>query len=165
MSGEPRAGRPHMPGYGVPGTGQGEGLLPWSWAEERLSRAHTYLVVTTRPDGAPHLMPVWGIWLDAAFTFSTGGESRKARNLAADQRCVVSPGDGREAVVVEGRAQRVSDPGHASRISSAYEQKYGMAPPDATDNPLFTVRPLVVFGLIEDETRFAATATRWTFDN
>ena len=33
---EPKAGRPHMPGYGIVGPDQGSGLLPWSWAEERL---------------------------------------------------------------------------------------------------------------------------------
>ncbi len=154
-----------MPGYGVVGAQEGEGLLAWSWAVERLARAHVYLVATTRPDGAPHLAPVWGVWLDGGLSFSTGGASRKARNLAADDRCVVAPAESGEAVVLEGRAERVTDPGPVARISAAYEEKYGTAPPDAGDNPLFTVRPVVVFGLVEDETRFAATATRWTFQD
>jgi hypothetical protein len=152
-----------MPSYGVVDAQEGEGLLPWSWAVERLTRSRIYLVATTQPDGAPHLMPVWGVWLNEGFSFSTGGQSRKARNLAGDQRCVVTPDDGREAVVVEGLAQRVTDPARVASISTAYEQKYGIALPDAGGNPVFVVRPRVVFGLIDDETRFAATATRWTF--
>lgn len=162
MNGAPRAGRPHMPGYGVPETL--EGVLPWSWAVDRLTRAHVYLVATIQPDGAPHLMPVWGVWLEDGLSFSTGGRSRKARNLAADARCAVTPDDGSEAVVVEGLAQHVLDAYQIERISVAYDAKYGMAPPDAADNPLFTVRPLVAFGLIEEEKRFAEAATRWTFD-
>jgi hypothetical protein len=27
---EPRASRPHMPGYGIMPAGEGKGLLPWS---------------------------------------------------------------------------------------------------------------------------------------
>ena len=75
-----------MPGYGI--SDSAEGILPWSWAAERLSQAHNYFVATARPDGRPHVMPVWGLWLDDAFYFSTGASSRKARNLAANPRCV-----------------------------------------------------------------------------
>src|SRR5262249_17191311 len=61
---EPIASRPHMPGYGTLPAGEGGGLLPWSWAEERLARSHDYWLATVTPDGAPHLMPVWAVWLD-----------------------------------------------------------------------------------------------------
>lgn len=47
---EPKAGRPHMPGYGILDADKGRGLLPWSWATERLAKAHTYWVATTRVD-------------------------------------------------------------------------------------------------------------------
>ncbi len=60
----PRADRPHMPGYGLVDAGGGKGLLPWSWAVEFLSKGRNYWVATTRPDGRPHVMPVWGIWMD-----------------------------------------------------------------------------------------------------
>lgn len=58
---EPRASRPYMPGYGVLGAGEGRGLLPWSWAEERLGASHRYWVVSVGRDGQPHAMPVWGV--------------------------------------------------------------------------------------------------------
>ena len=60
---EPRASRPDMPGYGILAAEAGRGLLPWSWAAERLAKARTYWLATTRPDGRPHAMPVWGVWL------------------------------------------------------------------------------------------------------
>src|ERR1700754_5101834 len=96
----PKASRPHMPGYGMP-TGT-KGLLPWTWAEERLRRSHNYYLMTVRADGAPHAMPVWGIWADERFYFSTGATSVKARNLAANASCVVCTDKPAEAVVVEG---------------------------------------------------------------
>ena len=34
---EPTASRPHMPGYGILDADRGKGLLPWSWAKERLT--------------------------------------------------------------------------------------------------------------------------------
>ena len=75
----PRAGRPHMPGYGVSGPADGTGLLPWSWAEERLSRSHDYVLATVRPDGHPHAMPVWGVWLDGRCGSAAGcGRARPA---------------------------------------------------------------------------------------
>lgn len=76
--GEPRADRPHMPGYGVRPAGEGTGLLPWSWAAERPARSHDYWVATTWPGRPPHVMPVWGVWRDGALRFSSGLQSRKA---------------------------------------------------------------------------------------
>jgi hypothetical protein len=39
LEGSPAPSRPHMPGYGLP---EGpDGLMPWSWAEQRLCRQGT----------------------------------------------------------------------------------------------------------------------------
>ena len=97
-----------MPGYGVPR--DHKGLLPWEWAQRRLTQSHNYWLITTRPDGAPHAMPVWGVWVESVFCFSTGRESRKARNLAANAHCVVCNELSKEAVIVEGVAREVTNP-------------------------------------------------------
>jgi PPOX class probable F420-dependent enzyme len=162
-AGEPVASRPSMPGYGILPADAGGGLLPWAWAVERLERAHNYWVASNRPDGSPHLAAVWGVWLDGAFWFSTGGRSRKARNLMADPRCVVAPEDARESVVLEGTAERITDRERISQVLVAYTSKYGSGYPDPDDNPLFAVRPRRVVGLIELDPGLSASATRWTF--
>jgi hypothetical protein len=77
----PRASRPHMPGYGSGGPTQGSGLLPWSWAEQRLLASRNYWVATSWPDGRPHVMPVWGVWHDGAHP---AGKTPPLR-VAADQ--------------------------------------------------------------------------------
>ena len=159
---QPRAERPFMPGYGLEPADGGKGLLPWRWAEERLAAAHNYWVATTRPDGRPHVMAVWGLWLDGAFYFSTGRESRKARNLAANPYCVVCTERADEAVIVEGVASEATDPADLRRFAAAYKEKYHWEM-DPEAGPYFVVRPAVVFGFIEHGDQFTQTATRWTF--
>jgi hypothetical protein len=36
----------------------------------------THWLATVRPDGRPHVMPVWAIWVDDAFYFVTGTTTR-----------------------------------------------------------------------------------------
>ncbi len=58
---EPQADRPNMPEYGSPDPDEGDGLLSWSWARDRLTDAHDYWVATVSRDSAPHAVPVWGL--------------------------------------------------------------------------------------------------------
>src|SRR6266487_2885480 len=112
----PRASRPYMPGYGIVGPTEGSGLLPWSWAEERLTASRNYWVASSWPDGRPHAMPVWGVWDAGAFWFSSSRRSRKARNLDFYPRCVVTTENAVEPVVVEGLAEVVTDPAALARM-------------------------------------------------
>ena len=162
---EPIASRPYMPGYGTLGPNEGRGLLPWSWAEERLSKSHDYWVATRHPDGRPHVMPVWGVWHDSRLWFSCSRGSRKTRNLASDPRCAISTDDAQEPVVLEGRAELVTDRERLAaildRINSKYETNLGRETLDPSVNACFRVRPSLVFGLTEDD--FTGSPTRWTF--
>jgi nitroimidazol reductase NimA-like FMN-containing flavoprotein (pyridoxamine 5'-phosphate oxidase superfamily) len=161
----PKASRPFMPGYGLPKGSKG--LLPWTWADERLKKSHNYWVVTSRPDGQPHVMVVWGLWMDGGFYFSTGRESRKAKNLTENARCVVATEQADEAVIVEGIAEEVEDVDLRRRFIRIYEKKYDWdmssfeEPILSLKEPIHVVRPKVVFGL--DEKKFLNAATRWRF--
>src|SRR5271165_2332104 len=104
---EPKASRPQMSGYGVPDSL--EGALPWGWARERLGKSHNYWLTSVRPEGAPHTMVIWGIWLDGAFYLSTGATTRKARNLQQNPNCVLCTENAEEAVIMEGMARRLKD--------------------------------------------------------
>lgn len=150
-----------MPEYGLLAPDEGQGLLPWGWAAERLTRARNYWVATTQPDGRPHVTAVWGVWLDDTFYFSTGRQSRKARNLAERPHCVICTEDAAEAVIVEGRTVLVGDPAPLARIANIYRAKYASSFPD--DSNVYAVRPQVVFGFIESAAEFAGAATRWRF--
>lgn len=159
-----RASRPYMPEYGLEPAEDGEGLLPFSWAEERLANSRNYWLSTVRADGAPHAMAVWAVWLDGALWFNTGSKSRKARNLASSDRCVMTTESADECAIVEGCARRVEDAERLAAFFAAYEAKYDF---DLREwpHPTFAVQPQVVFGFCENPELFSSAATRWTFDD
>jgi hypothetical protein len=158
---EPVADRPHMEGYGLAETD--DGMLPWSWAEERLIRSHDYWCATTWPDGRPHVMPVWAVWLDDALWFSSAPTSRKARNLAHDPRCVLTTDDALEPVVLEGVAAPVTELSVVETFTAAANAKYetDYAVDFYVKNALFRVEPAWAFALSEE--RFDTSPTRWRF--
>ena len=165
QSKRPRPSRPHAPGYGFPESRKG--LLSWVWAEQRLKKSHNYWITTVKPDGSPHTMVVWGMWQDGRFLFSTGRESRKARNLAVNAHCIACTEHAHEAVIVEGVAE-VADVAARRKFLPAYEKKYKFDMKSMKDDilsmkePVFAVRPRVVFGLWEKH--FQTKSTRWKFD-
>jgi hypothetical protein len=168
--GKPKSSRPLMPGYSLPEGSKG--LLPWTWAEQRLKKSHNYWITTIKPGtppdkASPHTMVVWGLWQDGRFLFSTGSQSRKARNLSQNANCVLSTEHAQEAVIVEGTAE-IADLPARRKFLGPYERKYkfdmSKMKPDilSMKEPVFAVRPRVVFGLWEKE--FIGKSTRWTFE-
>jgi nitroimidazol reductase NimA-like FMN-containing flavoprotein (pyridoxamine 5'-phosphate oxidase superfamily) len=132
-----------------------------------MNQCRTFWVVTIHAglhsgEVRPHVMPVWGVWLDDAFFFSTGRKSRKGQNLAANPACTVANDKGEEAVIVEGVAEEVKDAAALERIATAYVKKYKMDP-RSMGEPIFMVRPKTVFGFIEKS--FPKSATRWKLEN
>jgi nitroimidazol reductase NimA-like FMN-containing flavoprotein (pyridoxamine 5'-phosphate oxidase superfamily) len=122
---EPRADRPAIPkGYGVPDTL--EGIRAWSWARERLETAVNYWVATVRPDGRPHVHPIWGVWVEDRFYCEGGTDTRWARNIASNPAVVVNVERGDDAVIVHGNAQHRPDPPPEleQRLIKAFAAKY-----------------------------------------
>ena len=162
---QPAASRPFMPGYGVLPATEGSGLIDWAEAERRLTGSHDYWCATVRPDGAPHVMPVWGVWLHGRLWFSSGLGSRKARNLAADPRCTLTTDSAGDPVVVEGRAERVTDRAAIAPFLDAVNAKYDADLTadflDPAVNGSYSVRPVRAFALNHDD--FPGSPTRWTF--
>jgi len=163
---EPKRSRPSMPeGYGVPE--DDASLLPWSWAVERLEQARNYWFSTTRPDGRPHAMPAWAVWLDGVLYFEGSPETRRARNVAANPAIVVHLESGDEVVILEGEARAAGKPERAlaERLAAAFGAKYAAThdyrpAPDQWDNGgLWAVRPRVAFAW----SKFPTTVTRWQF--
>lgn len=172
MTSDPAVDRPDMPaGYGpVEGL---DGTLPWEWAESRLLDARNYWVATAGPNGAPHVAPVWGVWVHGAVWFGTDPDSTKGRNLARDGRVVVHLESGNEAVIVRGRAEAVA-PGDLDRalleaLDGAYAAKYVDGetgePFRLSDGPegslVYRVAPAAVLGWLERD--FVRSRTRWRF--
>jgi PPOX class probable F420-dependent enzyme len=97
--------------------------ISWDHAERSLRNASSYWLCTTRADGRPHAMPVWGLWRDGALWFGTGRTSIKGRNIARDPRVVVHLESGDDVVILEGTVEERWDP----EVVTAYAEKYAMA--------------------------------------
>jgi nitroimidazol reductase NimA-like FMN-containing flavoprotein (pyridoxamine 5'-phosphate oxidase superfamily) len=147
-----------MDGYGAPQSS--EGALPWQWALDRLTKSHNYMLTTVRPDGAPHVMPVWGVWLEGGWYFSTAVTSRKSRNLEQNPRCVVCNENAEEAVILEGTAHRLNDDEIPPRAFADYKTKYGWDL-DPKRGPVWKVMPSTVFAM--PEAQFPEGVTKWIF--
>jgi len=158
--GGPKVGRPHVQGYELD-QAKVESLLPWAWVSERMLVGHNYWVGTTRPDGRPHAMPVWGVWLDEVFYFSTGRQSRKGRNLATRPEVVVHLESGDEVVVFEGTVEEFNDSAFFARFAEIYQAKYNFKPEPDPQNAYYRLNPRVVFAWKEND--FVNSATRWEF--
>jgi PPOX class probable F420-dependent enzyme len=158
----PQPGRPAMPaGYGI--QAEPDGLLTWNWAAERLARARNYWLATARPDGRPHVAPVWGIWLDGAVMFGTHRRSLKGRNLARNPYLVLHLESGDEVVILEGVVEELTAPGGFQRYADAYAAKYDFRPePGGPDDVTYRLQPQVALAWLESD--FPRTATRWLFD-
>lgn len=159
-----------MSDYGVPT--DLEGALPWSWAEQRLVENRNYWLVSASATARPHALPVWGVWLPETdrFWFSCSPNSRKARNIAENPKCVVTVDQTVECVSVEGRA-RIVDATDGAAVDSAvhaYVTKYWQDPAVHAEMAAFLRSHAIVeftpdraFGIIEREDEFAQRATRW----
>ncbi|TMI26628.1 pyridoxamine 5'-phosphate oxidase [Candidatus Bathyarchaeota archaeon] len=155
----PKAGRPYMPGYQMMFR-KGVDSLSWAWAVKRLSGARNYWLATVRGDGRPHVMPVWGIWFENAFYFSTGPRSRKARNIEKNMNCVVCPENAADAVILEGTVRKASlDSNSLREIVRNYEEKYSWKM-DGSEGSFYRVQPKKVFGFVESG---ASNPSRWSF--
>ena len=105
---------------------------PWEDIERLLTDAQLYWIITVRRDGRPHAVPLVGVWHDGAFAFCTGAEEQKQRNLDANRQVAVTTGstgangwDSGKDVVIEGTAERVTDPADLQALVEAWFAKYG----------------------------------------
>lgn len=154
-----------MPDYGILPADAGSGLLPWSWALERLRDSHDYWVATVWPDGRPHQMPVWGVWHEDALWFSSGLRSRKIRNIRAGSAVSVSTDDAQNPVVLAGAAEIVTEiptiQGFLDATNAKYDARLSIDFLDPGQNASVRIRPEWVFGTSHDD--FAGSPTRWEF--
>jgi hypothetical protein len=86
---------------------------------------YTTWLTTLNPDGSPHVTAVGAVWDGDALWFQTADRTRKAKNLARDPRCATSVGLAGNDVVIEGRAQKVTDPVEVARIAEIWATRGG----------------------------------------
>ena len=123
--------------------GEAEGLPPVDWAaivnklEARAEPANgpntlTTWLTTLNADGSPHVTAVGAYWVDGTWWFQTGSGTRKHRNVARDSRCCLAVSVRDADVVLEGEAERVTDPVLVARVAKAWNDNGWPVEPDAS---------------------------------
>ncbi|WP_433471794.1 pyridoxamine 5'-phosphate oxidase family protein [Spirillospora sp. CA-142024] len=105
----------------------GGGELAWDTVRDALTaalpKAETPVYLgTVRPDGRPHSAGVGASWYEGDLYVVSGPGTRKSRNLAANPACTISVRTAVGDVVLEGEAERVTDPGVLEPVAAVYRE-------------------------------------------
>jgi F420H(2)-dependent biliverdin reductase len=91
--------------------------------EEKLEKQQTIWFGSVRPDGKPHLTPVWFAWHEGKLYIGIDPNSVKSHNLRRNPWVVLALEDGSHPVICEGRAEFIKPPLPES-LSAAFFGKY-----------------------------------------
>lgn len=153
-------------GYGVPEAAEGQ--LTWDLVEPRLVAAKHYWLSSVRPDGTPHAVPRWGVWLDGQFWYDGSPSTQHTRNVEANPAVTLTLESGTQVVILEGEsvATRAEPDDLGSRLSQAFVkyEEDGYSPgPDSWSGPdgggLRVITPHRVLAWFD----FPKDCTRFTF--
>jgi PPOX class probable F420-dependent enzyme len=103
-------------------------------------RLRTELIIwlgTVRPDGRPHLVPVWYLWDGSTVLIFSQPHAQKVRNLRHSAQVVLALNtseDGEDVVILEGTARLRPDRTVDSTLP-AFVTKYDQAMADINTNP------------------------------
>ncbi|MBU6359286.1 MAG: pyridoxamine 5'-phosphate oxidase family protein [Chloroflexota bacterium] len=103
-------------------------------ADPRLDTERNIWLATTRPDGRPHLTPIWFVWMHDKIYFCTQGKAVKTRNLTANPNVAFSLENGDKPAIGEGVAKLLEAP-FPTEIVAAFKTKYNW---DMNTDPGYT---------------------------
>lgn len=148
--------------------------LSWADARTRIAEAGDFLLATSGPAGRPHVVPVLAVWLEGTLCFVTSRQTRKARNLARNNGCVITTPGPDDDLILEGDAQLIRNAGRLQKVADQFPVKYPWWHPFVSDGEFYDPAdsalsdPQDVYGL-EPAQVFAFgkedgfSATRWRF--
>jgi hypothetical protein len=94
-----------------------------------LDGVHIARVATVRPDGRPHIAPVWYIWEDNTFYFESEGRTVKVENLKRNPNIAIAVditagGLDLKYVILEGRAEFIEELEEVKEIANRIYRRY-----------------------------------------
>jgi len=90
--------------------------------ERRLQTEQNLWLATVRPNGTPHLVPIWFVWVAGKIYLCTGADSVKVRNLMQNPHVSIALEDGSQPIVIEGPAHPIGRPPAA--VVDEFQRKY-----------------------------------------
>jgi Pyridoxamine 5'-phosphate oxidase len=162
--------------------------MDWTAVEARLDQGitmapdtggpnrHPCWLATINADGSPHVNGIGAMWFDGVWWVVTGEQSRKGRNLARDARCSISVGVHEFDLVVDGTAEKITDPATVAKVAERFAadgwpcrvDDSGTALTAEYSAPSAGPPPWVVYRITPRRATALGTvepggATRWTF--
>jgi general stress protein 26 len=142
-------------------------LLDWDEVAARIAASLNYWLAATTEVGRPHLRPIDGVFVHETLAFGGSPETRWVRILLERPEVSVSLPDDDHAVILEGRAEVVTDAALplADAVAAANAAKYPQyyAGDEAPAfRPFWALRPGRVFAWSLSD--FPNRATRFDFD-
>jgi F420H(2)-dependent biliverdin reductase len=98
-------------------------ISPPDSAIHKLESQQNLWLASTRPDGRPHLVPIWFVWHAGRLYIGTDPKSVKVRNIKKNPRVMASLEDGNHPVICEGTARVLETP-YPEPLLKAFYSKY-----------------------------------------
>ena len=105
--------------------------------DQRLRNEPIIWIGSVRPDGRPHMVPVWFLWDRTSIFIFSQPKAQKIRNLESNPNVTLAleaANAGADIAIVEGTAI-VSPAANAQGIMPAYSAKYAQAIAEMSWNP------------------------------
>ena len=101
-------------------------FVDWDWVAAQLTESKHYWLASVRPDGRPHVVPRWGVFMDNKFYYDGSPDTRHAQNILENPHVSLHLEGGEKAIILEGKSQPAGKPEteFAIRLAEAYRQKY-----------------------------------------
>jgi nitroimidazol reductase NimA-like FMN-containing flavoprotein (pyridoxamine 5'-phosphate oxidase superfamily) len=71
---------------------------------ERLEKSEIIRMASVRPDGSPHLVPLWFVWTGDRAYICTPRRAVKSRNITLNRRVALALEDGSKPIIIEEEA-------------------------------------------------------------
>jgi len=145
--------------------------LTWDWVATRLTESKHYWVCSVRPNGRPHVVPRWCVFVDGKIYYDGSPETRHAINIGSNPNVTVHLENGWEAVILEGTSNPAGRPSRelGKKLAQAYKKykEYGYTPKanswDEGGLYVFTPRQCIAWSKFnEDPTKFIFEAEQET---
>ena len=92
-------------------------------ARQRLDREQNIWIASVRPDGRPHLAPVWFVFFEDRLYIGTDQRSVKSSNMLQNPKVALALEGGDHPVICEGVARFLSQP-YPEALLGVFMQKY-----------------------------------------
>jgi hypothetical protein len=162
---QPKITRPTFPpGYVDNPTSE----VRWEFVAQQLTEAKNYWLCSAYPDGRPHVVPRWAVFVDGRIYYDGSPQTRHARNIMENPHVSLHLESGDQVVILEGTARPAEKPSLelGQKLAQAYQTKYtahGYAPePDQWDEGglyVFTIQKALAW------TDFPVDPTKFVFED